>query len=320
MAHRNGPKGNRSVLAARAVVLRAEGLLYREIAAELGVSQTYAQALVTDPDGSQTRARKDSYRRPCPSCGKPMDGSNGRGPNAAKRCVECDNSDRVVWTVEKIVAAFHEFERRYGRQPVATDWMPALAEQMAAKVKDRGRKKAFTDKAHRFYLDGCWPSTETVANRFGSWNNGLLAAGYGLSYRTKRWDKTSIVAAFQRWVAEHGEIPMCYMWKGDTGYPSWPTVVYHFGSWRAGVAATGYQPLPSVKERVWTRERIIDAFQVHARVTGEPPKCADWETSTGEHPHRSTVYALFGGWGNAMVAAGFQPRRIGGDRRVRAAV
>jgi hypothetical protein len=66
--------------AARARELRAAGCDYKTIAAELGVSRSYAGELVTDPDGSQARARKASYSRPCPECGKPMYG--GDGPQA----------------------------------------------------------------------------------------------------------------------------------------------------------------------------------------------------------------------------------------------
>lgn len=80
---------SRTELASRAAELRATGLVYREIAQELGISRSYASTLISDPDDAQARARKASYRRPCPECGTLMDGSNGRGPNAARLCAKC---------------------------------------------------------------------------------------------------------------------------------------------------------------------------------------------------------------------------------------
>ena len=79
---------SRTVLAQRAQELRAAGLLQREIAVRLGVSRSYVAALYNDPDGAKARARKDSYRGTCESCGAPTDGSNGRGA-APTRCDPC---------------------------------------------------------------------------------------------------------------------------------------------------------------------------------------------------------------------------------------
>jgi transposase len=78
----------RAERAAEAAELRARGLLYREIAERMGISISYAQDLISDPDGSRVRARKDSYRGACEICGKATDGSAGRGaaPRFCNRC------------------------------------------------------------------------------------------------------------------------------------------------------------------------------------------------------------------------------------------
>lgn len=78
----------RRELTTRANELRKEGLTVTAIGRVLGVSRTYADDLVNDPDGAKARARKDSYRGTCEGCGAPTDGSNGRA-RAPKRCLQC---------------------------------------------------------------------------------------------------------------------------------------------------------------------------------------------------------------------------------------
>jgi hypothetical protein len=98
----------RAELSERAVEMRAAGALMREIAAELEISTQYASDLIHDPDGAKAAARKRSYQRPCPDCGRMMTGSDGRGPNAPRRCVECQrryDHDQRVWTPEVIIEA-----------------------------------------------------------------------------------------------------------------------------------------------------------------------------------------------------------------------
>ena len=38
------------------------------------------------------RCRKAQYSSPCVDCGAPTNGSDGRGPNAAKRCQKCSST------------------------------------------------------------------------------------------------------------------------------------------------------------------------------------------------------------------------------------
>jgi hypothetical protein len=68
--------------------LRAEGLLLREIGQRMGVAKTTVHAWLSDPDRSLEKARKDSYRGICDTCGGPTDGSNGASA-APTRCLQC---------------------------------------------------------------------------------------------------------------------------------------------------------------------------------------------------------------------------------------
>jgi hypothetical protein len=152
---------------ARAQQLRADGLLIREIAEQMGISKSYASDLISDPDSAKLTARRDTYRRPCSSCGKLMYGSDGLGPRAPEHCAACVGEARQIWTKEKIIVAIREFADRYGRPPSAWDWNPHMA-------LNGGTVSVYD----RFYTDGCWPYTHYVQERFGSWNAGIAAAGF----------------------------------------------------------------------------------------------------------------------------------------------
>ncbi len=53
------------------------GLSAKLIATKWGVSYSTVRNLLADPDGSKQKERRERYRRPCPLCGKKMDGSGG---------------------------------------------------------------------------------------------------------------------------------------------------------------------------------------------------------------------------------------------------
>jgi hypothetical protein len=68
--------------------LRARGLTYQQIAAELGIAPRSVRNIVSDPDGAKQRGRKARYQGVCVECGGPTDGSNGLA-NAPLRCRYC---------------------------------------------------------------------------------------------------------------------------------------------------------------------------------------------------------------------------------------
>jgi hypothetical protein len=114
----------RRALATKAVGLRREGLTFAVIAERLGVSRSYASELVMDADGSQARARKDSYAGKCSDCGASTSGSNGPGL-APERCATCERqflTDNAKWTRETIIDAIQRFAAVHGRPPIADEW------------------------------------------------------------------------------------------------------------------------------------------------------------------------------------------------------
>ncbi len=135
--------------AARAIALRDKGLKLCEIAERMNVAVSTVDAWIKDPDGSQLRMRKDSYRGRCEECGEPTDGS--RGPGQAPRvCARC-----LKWTDEQIVEAIRRWADEHGGVPPTTsDW-------------------------HLAPTDKSFPCSTIVIRRMG-WNNALLMAGFEL--------------------------------------------------------------------------------------------------------------------------------------------
>lgn len=137
--------------------LRADGLSTIEIAKRLGVSRSYVRALITDPDGSKESARKKKYGGTCADCGG-RTSVRREGGGAHRRCQKCVNKspDRLYWTKEKIIEAIQLFAKEKGRPPTSKEWLI---------YKGDKRDKRF-------------PNTPTVQIRFGSWSNGIEAAGF----------------------------------------------------------------------------------------------------------------------------------------------
>jgi hypothetical protein len=115
----------------------------------------------TKRDRVDARARKESYRQPCPDCGTLMDGSNGRS-GAPRLCAKCNAAAQTIWTREAIL----ECLRCYPEVPRAQVWL------------DEGSK-------------GMRPSVVTIQERFGSWNAAWSAAGF----KTRKQGRPPKVAA-----------------------------------------------------------------------------------------------------------------------------
>jgi DNA-binding CsgD family transcriptional regulator len=160
----------RHILAAQAADLRAQGLSGLRIAAQLGISKSYAYELINDPSGEKNRKRKDRYRGICVDCGAPTTWWSRIGP--AKRCRICSpvylHETYGIWSRERVIMAVQAWADEHGGiPPTAADWNP----NQAIKI---GRP----EKAEKFYADGAWPHVHTVMDYFGGWNAAITAAGF----------------------------------------------------------------------------------------------------------------------------------------------
>lgn len=131
--------------------LRALQWTHAEIAAHLGLSRSTIRNLINDPDGSKQRARRKRYQGHCETCGALTDGSNGRAA-APRFCAQCAPDAHRVWTREKLIAKIRQFALEHGRPPHSAEW--------------RGPRSSG------------YPSSVTVQYVFGSWANGIEAAGF----------------------------------------------------------------------------------------------------------------------------------------------
>ena len=139
----------------------------------------------------------------------------------------------------------------------------------------------------------------------------------------ERWTREQVITAIQAQAAcNGGRPPSISDWSLSGGttrkravHPHFGTVRHLFGSWNAAIAAAGYEPRKSgAPASAWTREQVITAIQAHAAHNGgRPPSVADWPRALGEpgepgsNPPYSAVCRLFGYWGEALRAAGYEP-------------
>lgn len=149
---------------AQAKALRDQGLCFREIGERLGISLSYAQDLIADPDGSAARERKLKQYGVCPDCGGPVSYRTG---GVAERCRACHDIAKIIWDRDSVLDAIHRFAERYGRPPTACDFNPPLA-----------IAKGRPEYAETFHRDGDYPHTSSATTVFGSWNAAIEAAGF----------------------------------------------------------------------------------------------------------------------------------------------
>lgn len=159
------------MLASQAAELRARGLLHREIADALGISSSYAAELCDDPTGWKSKERKKRYAGACVDCGAPTSGCEGLKPEP--RCQPCaavkSGADNRQWDATRIINAIQEWAHIYGEPPGMMDWNPWGARNQ---IHDEQRALRWEE------ADGRWPWFTIVVNRFGTWSNGIEAAGF----------------------------------------------------------------------------------------------------------------------------------------------
>jgi hypothetical protein len=174
----------------------------------------------------------------------------------------------------------------------------------------------------------------------------LAASSRGSSTRSPRFSQEAIIARIQEWARVHGEPPTIRDWDPSrarrSGQPwraerfemgDWPSVGMvkrQFGTFNAAVQSAGLTPREGprrVKRHLTGPEQVLAAIVEWTKRYGEPPTQPDWDPvrarhlgqrwrivrySEGDWPSLNTVVYHFGSLGEAVSAAGFQPRR-GGD-------
>lgn len=151
-----------------------ERLTWAQIADRLDLSRSYVSDLYVDPSGERARARKESYRQPCPRCGNPMSGSNGitGSPSMCSDCAAEFQHDEREWTRDKIVETFREFAAVHGRAPTVTD--TTFGATPSARARLSPERLAESDKIR---VQGPrLPHPSSVTRECGSWQAAVVAA------------------------------------------------------------------------------------------------------------------------------------------------
>lgn len=185
---------------------------------------------------------------------------------------------RKKWTNDKIIESIRLFVKEQGKVPQKRDFLKS---------------------------GGKYPSHDTVARYFGSWNSAIEASGF--KPIRKEWTNNEIIESIQLFVKEHGKVPQMIDFKKSGGkYPSCQTVADYFGSWNRAIEVAGFFP----NQKQWTEQEIIESIKLFVEEQGKVPKTIDFEKSEGKYPGYDTVVKYFGSWNSAIDAAGFKPNKI----------
>ena len=129
----------------------------------------------------------------------------------------------------------------------------------------------------------------------------------------RTWTDEQILDAFRDWEAIFGSPPKSDDWNGGWAgdYPTYKTVIRHFGSWQA--AKDRASSLGRPKKRppgYWTRERIVARYQEWAADHGGLPPPNHSIGSEHDLPSVTSLMRVFGKEGSrekAIRAAGLAP-------------
>jgi predicted DNA-binding protein (UPF0251 family) len=300
---RSGARVREATAVVRAEVVRLrdeEGLMFKDIAARVGLSVSRTQALYDDPDGAKDRERKRRRSRPCAGCGKPVHNSGSEPP---ERCAECaqehsrtmdqrrkhSTQDRRVWTDDGIGARLRHLAR------------------------DGAPTKRRYDTWYAGMPEGTMPSSPTIITRYGSWNEALAAAGVNATpTRGVRIDARSYERALMdvvRCARDLGEVPSAAQYRrwrhGVDGAYSDSRIRQVAGSWiraveDAGRVLSGELPEPDADARpARDPDALLGMVRACAADLGHVPmssEYAEWSRDRSDVYNGLLIGRELGGW------------------------
>jgi len=145
------------------------------------------------------------------------------------------------------------------------------------------------------------PSVWAVRDRFGSWNEGVEAAGFEpeASASEQTYSDEEILNHIRR-LSEGGQPPAIEEFRSDGDAPTPKTVMRRFGSWTEAVQTAGCDPIFNGRRGI-ARDELIDWLLVWRREFDAWPRLTDIRESPGPNP--DTYRRVFGGLSEAIKAA-----------------
>ncbi|MFB6298200.1 MAG: homing endonuclease associated repeat-containing protein [Salinirussus sp.] len=182
-------------------------------------------------------------------------------------------------------------------------------------------KDEITEEISRLATDGTPPTTDqmdaegaysarTCADRFGTWNEAVRAAGYEpLTTSDERTEK-ELLEEIERLADEGGGPPTAPTTRDMREHGKYTASVYfrRFESWNEAVRKAGFTPnervLDPAEQRIPVSELVDELERVADQVGGRPT--SDDMLASGKFS--ITPYEKrFGSWNNALEVAGFRP-------------
>jgi hypothetical protein len=177
------------------------------------------------------------------------------------------------WAAAEILGALQAWADANGRSPRPMDWLYASIDH---------------------------PDSLTVRRHFKTWNRAVRRAGLRpLGPDVHPWTDDQVIRALQSWANRHGRAPRWQEWmRAGPGRPCNTTVVTHFGSWRAALAAA------RLDWRPWSNDALICSLQRWTEERGRPPKAHEWDRAGPGRNSTTAVCLRFGSWRAGLAAAG----------------
>jgi Homing endonuclease associated repeat len=190
----------------------------------------------------------------------------------------------AAFTEEDVIAALIADAQRLGRAPYLREWH---------------------HRPHHL------PGVGAVIGHFGSWTDGLRAAGLRSPQEKDRWTEAATLRAARKDAARHGRPPRAHEWPRSTAsHPSAAIAGRLFGSWNKMLSAGGLATLkrgePTAEQLTRRGAQMTKALKGAQAELGVGLARPAYQTLARDRgwPSASAISHHFGSWPKACEAAG----------------